>query len=118
MFMIQNRHELYVFIHDIGQQLCYANSNVVKIQQDISKLADYLSELPTQVLNDKTNYCIGVEIDADNIVKYKFSTNGLELLQQKLQYLSELLQDHCSGKRCGNDIQMTCLDILQLMLPM
>ena len=123
MFLCENRHDLYVFIYNLMS--CFTtnqNPAINLICQKNSELNKFMEVLPSQVLEDDKTYCTGVEIDANKNIQYKLTQNSIQLLQLKLQDLSESLEEYCFENNHDNqiekEIQIMCMDILQFMLPL
>jgi len=72
--------------------------------------------LTKDAMEDKKVFCTGVETVPN--IKYLFTHNSVQKLQEKIQNLNESLAHYLKEQDNATEIQAECLDILQFMLPL
>ena len=119
MFISERQHNLYVFIFFVCNQFKFHTLlSQERILAMLKNLSTFLEFMPKEVLNDTSSYITGSYIHPENgQIYFTATTSSYQILQDKLQQLSESLQDYNVAHFSNADIQLQCADILQFMLP-
>lgn len=113
MFLCENNHDLYVFIHLLANIFKYTPRQEI-IDQTIANLATFLERFPEYVLADTKTYITGTNILENGQLNFTCTTGSYQILQSKLQTLIEYMQEYNGD---NTKIQVIALDILDFMLP-
>ena len=115
MFLSQQYEKLYVQIYELA--------NIFIMPPGLNQIYFYLDAfsntiliLTKDALQDEKVFCTGVETVPQ--LKYLFTRNSVQKLQEKLQNLNESLAHYLKEHTNSTEIQAECLDILQFMLPL